>query len=153
VIGLRRCAVCGAVLSTPLHMADHLAGNKHCEQVARLHLSKDVPYQQRLRAASIAAQQQLNRQRRQCDRADTVDNAQPEPIALDITVEDADAVFCAHSSSILGQASTAETKQQGGQALAEGCVNHEENQRLLLGVDAADVAMVLLDTALHGTQG
>jgi hypothetical protein len=35
VLGLRRCGVCGAVLSTPLHMQEHLEGKRHCEAVAR----------------------------------------------------------------------------------------------------------------------
>ena len=38
-VGLRRCAVCGAALASPLRMQAHLEGRKHCEAVARRHLS------------------------------------------------------------------------------------------------------------------
>eukprot|EP00927_Polykrikos_kofoidii_P058163 TRINITY_DN52532_c0_g1_i1.p1 TRINITY_DN52532_c0_g1~~TRINITY_DN52532_c0_g1_i1.p1 ORF type:complete len:198 (+),score=35.04 TRINITY_DN52532_c0_g1_i1:88-594(+) len=39
-VGLRRCCVCGAALSTPVRMPDHLAGRRHCVAVAELHLGR-----------------------------------------------------------------------------------------------------------------
>ena len=39
-VGLRRCAVCGAALASPLRMQAHLEGRKHCEAVARRHLHR-----------------------------------------------------------------------------------------------------------------
>ena len=39
-VGLRRCAVCGAALASPLRMQAHLEGRKHCAAVARRHLHR-----------------------------------------------------------------------------------------------------------------
>lgn len=39
-VGLKRCCVCGAVVSSPLRMRDHLEGRRHCLVVAELHLGR-----------------------------------------------------------------------------------------------------------------
>jgi DTW domain-containing protein YfiP len=42
-LGLRRCCVCGAALSTHLRMQRHLQGRRHCEAVVRAYLRQAGP--------------------------------------------------------------------------------------------------------------
>ena len=174
--GLRRCAVCGSVLSTPLHMHDHLVGKKHCEQVARRHLAahwQDLGY---LSSSGAAASRQTDN-----GSNDPQEQQQRRPRAQEAMVvssDEARAAFYAQSSAALLSASHQQTLSSSGNSGTDGGngsnldvykKGHEvdggmdcgrrgcdpapeeeitQRQDELLAVDAADVALVLLDYAL-----